>query len=93
MKRSYITHATEKYLSVAHSFATSIREFSDIPVVDTDHECGIVHPTQYGDHLESYNNGYYEYNKDLIFSPLNIIFIEDFLPLFETPISKNYTYI
>jgi len=33
MKRAYITHATEKYLNVAHNLATSIRAFSDIPVV------------------------------------------------------------
>ena len=33
MKRAYITHATEKYLTVAHNLATSIRSFSDIPVV------------------------------------------------------------
>ena len=33
MKRAYITHATKKYLQVAHNLATSIREFSDIPVV------------------------------------------------------------
>ncbi len=33
MKRVFITHATEKYLSVAHNLATSIREFSDIPIV------------------------------------------------------------
>ena len=64
-------------------------------VVNTDHGCGIIHPTQYGngDHLESYNNGYYEYNKDLIFSSLNLISTEDFLSLFETPISKKYRYI
>ena len=64
-------------------------------VVNTDHGCGIIHPTQYGngDHLESYNNGYYEYNKDLIFSSLNLISPEDFLFLFETPISKNYYFI
>jgi len=29
----YITHATQKYLKVAHNLAKSIREFSDIPVV------------------------------------------------------------
>lgn len=33
MKRAYITHATEKYLQVAHNLAKSIRAFSDIPVV------------------------------------------------------------
>jgi hypothetical protein len=33
MRRAYITHATEKYLSVAHNLATSVREFSDLPVV------------------------------------------------------------
>ena len=33
MKKVYITHATEKYLSVAHNLATSIRAFSDIPIV------------------------------------------------------------
>ena len=33
MKKVYITHATEKYLNVAHNLATSIRAFSDIPVV------------------------------------------------------------
>jgi hypothetical protein len=38
-------------------------------VINTDHGCGIIHSTKYGsgDYLESYNNGYYEYNKDLIF--------------------------
>ncbi len=64
-------------------------------VVDTDHGCGIIHPTQYGngDHLESYNNGYYEYNKDLISSSLNLISTEDFLSIFEIPMSKNYHFI
>ena len=33
MKTADITHATEKYLPVAHNLATSIRAFSDIPVV------------------------------------------------------------
>lgn len=33
MKRAYITHATGKYLQVAHNLAKSIREFSDIPVI------------------------------------------------------------
>lgn len=33
MKRAYITHATEKYLQVAHNLAKSIREFSEIPVI------------------------------------------------------------
>jgi hypothetical protein len=33
MKQVYITHATKKYLQVAHNLATSIREFSNIPVV------------------------------------------------------------
>ena len=33
MKKAYITHVTEQYLSVAHNLATSIREFSEIPVV------------------------------------------------------------
>ena len=33
MKKVYITHATDKYLPVAHNLATSIRAFSDIPVV------------------------------------------------------------
>ena len=32
-KRTYITHATEKYLPVAHNLAKSIRSFSDTPVV------------------------------------------------------------
>ena len=32
-KKAFITHATEKYLSVAHNLATSIRAFSDIPVI------------------------------------------------------------
>lgn len=40
MSKVYITHATSKYLQVAHNLAKSIREFSDIPVViyciDTD---------------------------------------------------------
>ena len=64
-------------------------------VVNTDHGCGIIHPTQYGngDHLESYNNGYYEYNKDLISSSLNLISTEDFLSTFEIPMSKNYHFI
>ena len=64
-------------------------------VVDIDHGCGIIHPTQYGngDHLESYNNGYYEYNKDLIFASLNLISTEDFLSTFEIPMSKNYHFI
>ena len=64
-------------------------------VVNTDHGCGIIHPTQYGngDCLESYNNGYYEYNKDLIFSSLNLISTENFLSIFKIPISKNYHFI
>ena len=33
MSQVYITHATEKYLSVAHNLATSIREFSNIPII------------------------------------------------------------
>ena len=33
MKRVYITHATEKYLPVAHNLATSVRSFSDIPLI------------------------------------------------------------
>ena len=33
MNKVYITHATEKYLTVAHNLASSIRAFSDIPVV------------------------------------------------------------
>ena len=33
MKRAYVTHCTEKYLSVAHNLAISIREFSDFPIV------------------------------------------------------------
>ncbi len=33
MKRVFITHATKKYLSVAHNLAVSVREFSDIPIV------------------------------------------------------------
>ena len=33
MKKVYITHATEKYLQVAHNLATSLRTFSDIPIV------------------------------------------------------------
>jgi len=64
-------------------------------VVNTDHGCGIIHPTNYGngDYLESYNNGYYEYNKDLIFSSLNLISPDEFLSLFENPILSSYYYI
>jgi hypothetical protein len=61
-------------------------------VVNTDHGCGIIHLTNYnnGDFLESYNNGYYEYNKELILSSLNLISSDKFLTLFKTPISKQY---
>ena len=64
-------------------------------VVNTDHGCGIIHPTRdgNGDHLESYNNGYYEYDRDLIFSSLNLISQEDFLSIFSEPISKYNRYI
>jgi hypothetical protein len=33
LKKVYITHATSKYLQVAHNLAKSIREFSNIPIV------------------------------------------------------------
>jgi hypothetical protein len=40
MNKVYITHATSRYLQVAHNMAKSIREFSEIPIViyciDTD---------------------------------------------------------
>lgn len=64
-------------------------------VVDTDHGCGIIHPTKYGngDYLESYNNGYYTYDRDLILSSLNLISPEKFLSLFENQINKNYIFI
>jgi hypothetical protein len=64
-------------------------------VVDTDHGCGIIHPTKYGngDYLESYNNGYYTYNRDLILSSLNLISPEKFLSLFENQINKDYIFI
>jgi hypothetical protein len=64
-------------------------------VINTDHGCGIIHSTKYGsgDYLESYNNGYYEYNKDLIFSSLNLISCDEFLSLFDNPISKDYHFI
>ena len=57
-------------------------------VVNTDHGCGIIHKTKNnnGDYLESYNNGYYEYNRDLISSSLNLISPEEFLSLFKNPI-------
>jgi hypothetical protein len=63
-------------------------------VVDTDHGCGIIYPTKYGNgnYLESYNNGYYDYNKELIFSSLNLISTNDFLSQFENPISKDNQY-
>ncbi len=64
-------------------------------VINTDHGCGIIHSTKYGsgDYLESYNNGYYDYNKDLIFSSLNLISCDEFLSLFDNPISKDYHFI
>jgi hypothetical protein len=64
-------------------------------VVNTDHGCGIIHPTKYGngDYLESYNNGYYEYNRDLVLSSLNLISPDEFLTSFETPINKVYTFV
>ena len=43
-------------------------------------------------YLESYNNGYYDYNKELIFSSLNLISTNDFLSQFENPISKDNQY-
>ena len=33
MNRVYITHATQKYLQVAHNLSKSLRSFSDIPIV------------------------------------------------------------
>ena len=33
MKKVFITHATEKYLPVAHNLVTSLRTFSEIPIV------------------------------------------------------------
>ena len=64
-------------------------------VVNTDHGCGIIHPTKYGDgdFLETYNNGYYTYDKDLILSSLNLVSPEKFLSLFENQINKDYIFI
>jgi hypothetical protein len=64
-------------------------------VVETDHGCGIIHPTKYGfgDYLESYNNGYYTYDRNLILSSLNLISPEKFLLLFENQINKDYIFI
>jgi hypothetical protein len=71
------------------------RKDLNMKVVNTDHGCGIIHPTKHGngDYLKSYNNGYYEYNRDLVSSSLNLISPDEFLSLFDKPISKSYYYI
>jgi hypothetical protein len=71
------------------------RKDLNMKVVNTDHGCGIIHPTKHGngDYLKSYNNGYYEYNRDLVSSSLNLISSDKFLSLFDKPISKSYYYI
>jgi len=64
-------------------------------VVDTDHGCGIIHPTRYnlGDYLESYNNGYYEFKADLIYSSLNLISTDEFIETFRSPINREYSFV
>lgn len=59
-----------------------------INVVDTDHGCGIIYFTDNdnGDYLESFNNGYYEYNETLVRENLNIITYNEFEKKFKKPI-------
>lgn len=71
------------------------RKDLSMSVVNTDHGCGILHPTKYGngDYLDSYNNGYYEYDGELTLNSLNIILPEEFLEKYKNKISKDYFYI
>ena len=64
-------------------------------VVNTDHGCGIINFTEFGkgDFLDTFNNGYYTYEKDLVINSLNLISPEQFLLDYSYPISKNYYYI
>jgi hypothetical protein len=70
------------------------RKDLSMKVVNTDHGCGIIYPVNYGDgdYLDSYDGGYYNYNKELILKSLNLITPEEFLDLFKNQISKNTIY-
>ena len=71
------------------------RKDLSMKVVDTDHGCGIIYVTNYGngDYLESYNNGYYIYDEELTLNSLNLITPDEFLSIYNHPISKNHFYI
>lgn len=70
------------------------RKDLSMKVVNTDHGCGIIHLTKYGDgdFLESYKNGYYTFDNELIMESLNLISPDEFLMRYKQPISKNFYY-
>jgi hypothetical protein len=59
-----------------------------IKVVDEDHGCAIIHKTKVGngDFLKNYNNGYYNYDINLIKENLNIIQYNEFINIFSNKI-------
>lgn len=63
-------------------------------VVDTDHGCGIITLIENGkgDFLESFNDGYYEYDKLRLKEHLNLITPNEFVDLYSKKISKIYNF-
>ena len=69
------------------------RKDLSMKVVNTDHGCGVINFTKYGegDFIENFNNGYYVYHHDLICRSLNLISPDEFLKKYSNPftIHKN----
>lgn len=67
------------------------RKDLSMKVVDTDHGCGIIYITEFGegDYLDSYNNGYFTYDDKLTYTSLNLISTEKFLLDYSNPIPRK----
>lgn len=59
--------------------------------VDVDHGCGIIQLVEKGkgDYLLDFQNGYYNYNKDIILNNLNLINENEFINLYTNIVNGN----
>jgi len=60
--------------------------------VNTDHGCGIISLSNYPCNMdiESFNDGYYRYDRELIMRNINSITEEEFISIYEKPLNSNY---